>query len=162
MPDVFYTTAGDDGPAPADAGAITESMRTRGADYWNDAEGSGFAELSFCADGREAGTTSQLTFTKSDRHGFHFWFQYPVKDRASRHYRKPSSFFSCSDPDLKEWVAVRDSHEGGRPIFTGLFVPTDAAAEVVREFIRSGEMSDRVQWVTGAVVQAAKQTHGLG
>jgi hypothetical protein len=162
MPVVFFTTAGDFGPVPANADEIVELARTRTADYWNDPNGSGFAVLSFCADGREAGTTSQLTFTKSDRHGFHFWFQYPVKDRGSPHYRKPSSFHSCSDPDLKEWVAVRDSHEGSRPIFTGLFVPPDAAAEVIREFLSSGGMSDRVQWVTGTIVQAAKQAHGLG
>ena len=161
MPDVFFSPADDTGSVPADPDAIARLMRERAEDYWNDPDGSGFADLSFYADGKAAGCTSKLVFTKSDRHGFHFWLSYPVRVVSSPHYRKPNSYFSCSAPDLKDVVPVRDSHEGPRSIFTGLFIPVDAAIEVVREFVRSGGMSDRTQWLTGQVVRAAEQQHGL-
>jgi hypothetical protein len=139
MAEVFFDHADGYVRVSSDAEGIVRLMRERGEGHWNDPDTSGFASLYFHAEGEEGECTSKLVFTKSDQHGFHFWFRYPVSDLDSPYYRDHKSYYSCSDTELKERVAVLDSHEGTRPLFTGLFVPVEAAVEVVREFVRSGD-----------------------
>lgn len=108
------------------------------------------------------GCTSELVFTEDDQHGFHFWLSHRVSRVDSPYYREHASYYSCSDPELKEWVAVGDSHEGQQRICTGVFVPIEDAVEVVREFVRSGERSPHIRWVDGHFIREAEQRHGLG
>ncbi|AWM35876.1 hypothetical protein GobsT_63960 [Gemmata obscuriglobus] len=164
MPEVYFDHAEVDGPIPPGADAIVRLMRERGEDYWNDAEdGPGFKSLYYYAEGRDSdvGCTAELVLTKKDRYGFHFWLHYPVSWVDSPYYREHESHYSCSDPDLREWVGVGDSHEGQRPIFAGLFVPVEDAVEVVREFVRSGERSPRIRWVDGRFIRDAERRHGI-
>jgi hypothetical protein len=165
MPEVYFDHAEIDAPVPPGADEVVRLMQERGEDYWNDAEdGPGFKSLYYYPEGRgsEVGCTSKLVFTKLDRHGFHFWLHHEGLELGSPYDREEESYFSCSDPELQEWVGVGDSHEGRRPIFTGLFVPVEDAVEVVREFVRSGERSPRIRWVDGRFVRAAERRHGLG
>ncbi|MGL6075518.1 MAG: hypothetical protein ACRC8S_15295 [Fimbriiglobus sp.] len=160
MQEVYFDERDIPGPVPTGADKLIQLMRERGQDYWNDAEdGSGFKTLEFYAEGRasEVGCTSDLVFTKNDQHGFHFYFNYRVSWVDSPYYRDMESFYSCSNPELSDWVEVMDPCEGAIRIFTGLFVPVETAIEVVRDFVRTGEPSPRIQWVTGRVIREAEQ-----
>jgi hypothetical protein len=162
--EVYFDHSDIDSPIPPGAVELVRLMRERGEDYWNDAEdGPGFKCLYYYPEGRgsEAGCTAKLVFTKKDRHGFHFWLHYPESWVDSPYYRELKSYYSCSAPELQEWVGVGDSHEGQRRIFTGLFVPVEDAVEVVRDFVRSGERSPRIQWVDGRFIREAERRHGL-
>jgi hypothetical protein len=161
MPDFIFTDPVDGLGRVADPRNIETLLRTRGEDYWNDPDGSGFAGLSYFPEGNgnEPGMVASLDITKLDRLGFHLYYWYDASDLGSPYYREPESYKSYSGGALTTRSRVNCAGEG-RFIFDALFVPVEAAVEAVRVFLAGGERSPKVGWIDSAEVVRAERGHG--
>lgn len=164
MRDFVFSDPSDGLGRNADFGLIETLLRTRGEEYWNNPDGSGFADLSYFPEGNGnedgPGCVARLTFTKLDRLGFHFYYCYEVCELDSPYYREAEYYKSHAGGPLASRSPVNDSCEGKRFIFDALFVPVDAAVAVVRHFLTDGGRSPGIEWLDSEEVVRAERAIG--
>lgn len=156
MPDFVFSDPVDGLGRDADLRQIETLLRTRGEDYWNSPDGSGFASLMYFPEGNgnEPGMVASLDITKIDHLGFHLYYCYRVSDLASPYYKEPEHYMSYAGGPLVARSRINWAGEE-RLVFDALFVPVEAAVAAVREFLATGGRSPKVGWIdSGEVVQA--------
>ena len=140
MRETIFTDPADGAFTKATPELLFDLIRTRSEDYWNDPDGGGFAMLTDCPEGwtDDGPQTARLHFTKLNRLGFHFYYCFEVSDLDSPYHREPEYFYSCTSDDFSEVSQVNWAGEL-RDIHNALFVGTEAAVEIVQQFLASGD-----------------------
>lgn len=160
MPDVVFTCPVDGTNREVDAEEVVHLLRTRGEDYWNDPDGSGFARLSYFPEGNgnEPGLTASLDITRLDRLGFHVFYRYEVAELDSPYYREPEFSYTYRGGELGSRSRVNWAGEE-QQIYDALFVDLPDAVAAVREFIATGGRAPDVAWIDANEVRQAERAH---
>ena len=158
MPDVVFRCPVDGTNREVDAEEVVHLLRTRGEDYWNDPDGSGFAGLSYFPEGNgnKPGMVASLDVTRLDRLGFHLFYRYEVAEFDSPYYRDAEFSYTYRGGELRSRSPV---HWAGqrRLIFDALFVDVPTAEAAVREFIATGGRAPEVAWISAQEVRRAER-----
>lgn len=133
---------------PVTCDEITQLLKTKGEGFWNNDEGSGFADLyySFEDNARTLNTNIALVLTVKDGVGVHIGHK-----RKHGNGRTDWHFAFMGDWDFSKTIQI--NYSGSTRILpTNLFIPLSGAIEVVSYFFVDGDRTPKVQWLESSKI----------